>query len=77
MHKNHMKWLAVLCLAPIGVFIILQALGVGLGQGLMLLLFLLCPLSHLLMMRGMGHKHGGDEIVEAEKEKVRTKNTDT
>lgn len=77
MQKNHLKWMVVLCLAPIGIYIIFQALGIGLGQGLLFLLFLLCPLSHFLMMRGKGHKHGGDEVIKAEKKNENTKNTVT
>ncbi len=59
--KLKRSWLMVLCVFGMGGFLVLPALGIGLGSILPFLLILLCPLSHLLMMRwgqGCGHDHG-------------------
>ncbi len=57
--KGSHSWLMVLCVVGMGAFLILPALGIGLGSVLPYLLILLCPLSHFLMMRG-GHGHESD-----------------
>jgi hypothetical protein len=60
--KWNSSWLMVLCVIGMGALLFLPALGVSLGGLLAGALFLLCPLSHLLMMRGMsghGDCHGG------------------
>lgn len=56
--KWNSSWLMVLCIVGMGAFFVLPALGVSLSGLLGVGLILLCPLSHLLMMRGM---HGGRE----------------
>ncbi len=59
--KLNRSWLMVLCVVGMGGFLVLPALGIGLGSVLPFLLILLCPLSHILMMRmgqGCGHGHG-------------------
>jgi len=56
MKINH-SWLMVLCVVGMGSVFLLPMLGISLGSLGSLLLILLCPLSHLLMMRGM---HSGD-----------------
>jgi hypothetical protein len=58
--KLNRSWLMVLCVVGMGAFLVLPALGIGLGSVLPFLLILLCPLSHILMMRrgqGCGHDH--------------------
>ncbi len=62
--KLNRSWLMTLGLVGLGAVIILPSLGISLGALLPFLLILLCPLSHLLMMRGGhgghgGHEHGG------------------
>jgi hypothetical protein len=53
---NH-HWVMVLgCLIPIVALFILPAIGVDLG-GLQVFLIVLCPLSHLFMMRSMYDHH--------------------
>ena len=49
------------CLIPIAALAVLWAVGVS-GSYLIFGVLLLCPLLHILMMRGMGkeHKGGGD-----------------
>ncbi|MBI4537424.1 MAG: DUF2933 domain-containing protein [candidate division NC10 bacterium] len=56
--KLSRSWLMTLCVVGMGAVLVLPALGISLGSLLAFLLVLLCPLSHLLMMRGMGG-HGG------------------
>jgi Protein of unknown function (DUF2933) len=56
--KWNSSWLMLLCIVGMGVFFVLPALGVSLSGLLGVGLILLCPLSHLLMMRGM---HTGRE----------------
>lgn len=61
MKLNH-SWLMTLCVVGMGAVLILPALGISLGSISSLLLILLCPLSHLLMMRGAhGSRHGEHE----------------
>lgn len=51
---KHMLLMLLCCLAPLGLLLFLQQSGnVGTVSYLVLLL---CPLMHLFMMRGMGHK---------------------
>lgn len=52
--RGHSPWLMVLCVVGMGGVLFLPALGISLGSLFGLLLLLLCPLSHILMMRG-GH----------------------
>ena len=51
---KHMLMMLVCCLAPIGAVLLLNLSGYE-GSG-SFLVFLLCPLMHLFMMRGMGKK---------------------
>ena len=53
-HSNlkHMLMMLVCCLAPVGAILLLQISGYdGVAN---YLVFLLCPLMHLFMMKGMG-----------------------
>lgn len=51
-------WLMVLCcLIPMAAIGAIYALRVPAGRVLTYAMVLLCPLSHLLMMRAMGHRH--------------------
>ncbi len=52
--KLNQSWLMALCVVGMGAVLILPALGISIGTLLTFLLILLCPLSHLFMMRGMG-----------------------
>lgn len=60
--KSKHFWLMLLCclipLVGIGVALIF---GVSLGIWSIVALLLICPLSHILLMRGMGHEshHSG------------------
>ena len=68
--KGSHSWLMGLCVVGMGAFLVLPALGIGLGSVLPFLLILLCPLSHILMMRqgqGCGHDHGPEASTPAPK----------
>jgi hypothetical protein len=56
--KLNQSWLMALCVVGMGAVLILPALGISIGTLLGFLLILLCPLSHFLMMRGMGGHAG-------------------
>jgi hypothetical protein len=58
--KFNRSWLMVLCVVGMGSVFILPALGIPLGSLGSLLLFLLCPLSHVLMLWGIT-KHRKDQ----------------
>ncbi len=58
--KLNRSWLMALCVVGMGAVLILPALGISIGSLFGFLLILLCPLSHFLMMRGMGG-HAGHE----------------
>ncbi len=64
--KLNRSWLLTLCLVGLGALLILPSLGVGVGSLFGFLLILLCPLSHLLMMRGGHGGHGGHDHGVAE-----------
>ncbi len=45
------------CLLPVAAIVAVSIFKVPLGTVGLLALVLLCPLGHLLLMRGMGHDH--------------------
>ena len=51
----------VCCLVPLAGLGVALLFGVPLGSLGILALLVVCPLSHLLMMRGAGHKAGHSE----------------
>lgn len=55
---GHPWWMMALCMAPIAAIVAVTVFQVPLSSMLLFGLVLLCPLSHLLMMRG--HGHGSD-----------------
>ncbi|OGC00085.1 MAG: hypothetical protein A3G35_02685 [candidate division NC10 bacterium RIFCSPLOWO2_12_FULL_66_18] len=59
--KLSRSWLMTLCVVGLGALLILPTLGIGIGTLLTFLLILLCPLSHLFMMRGGHGGHGGHD----------------
>ncbi|HEC61497.1 MAG TPA: DUF2933 domain-containing protein [bacterium] len=58
MNRKHLFWMILGCTVPLAVLVALPLLGVSLSGIWTLLLFLFCPLIHLVMMRG---KHGTQE----------------
>ena len=64
MKKSHM-WLMVLCcLIPVVGIVLVSFFKVPLNNVLFYGMILLCPLSHLLMMRFMGHDHSSAQHAE-------------
>jgi len=64
MKKSHM-WLMVLCcLIPVVGVVLVSFFKVPLNNVLFYGMILLCPLSHLLMMRFMGHDHSSEQHSE-------------
>lgn len=59
--KLSRSWLMTLCVVGLGALLILPSLGISLGTLFVFLLILLCPLSHLFMMRGGHGGHGGHD----------------
>lgn len=64
--RNHWLLMALCCLAPILIVFIVLPLFRGNNGSWIWLIILLCPLSHIFMMRGHGH----DENCEKEKEEA-------
>ena len=58
MNKHALLMLAC-CLVPLAILGVVLTSGVNLGGYLPFAIMLLCPLMHILMMRGMGHDHAG------------------
>ena len=61
MKKSHM-WLMILCcLIPIAGIAAVSLFKIPLSNVLFYGMILLCPISHLLMMKYMGHEHSSSE----------------
>ncbi|MCL4515720.1 MAG: DUF2933 domain-containing protein [Firmicutes bacterium] len=56
---SHGLIMLLCCLIPVAL--ILGAAACGYRGALVWGMLLLCPLGHLLMMRGMGHDHGNQK----------------
>ena len=79
--KGHGLWMLVGCLVPIAAILVYSYLSKGgsfnfRGQGYASLLFLLCPLMMVFMMRGM-HGHGGSGADCHDKDSTPGSNADT
>jgi uncharacterized membrane protein len=61
MKKSHMWIMILCCLIPVVGLTAVYFFKVPLSNVLLYGMILLCPLSHLLMMRFMGHDHGESE----------------
>lgn len=58
MSKKHMLIMLACCLLPIGALVAITAFKIPVSTVVYGALFLVCPLSHVLMMKFMGaHNH--------------------
>ncbi|HLC33404.1 MAG TPA: DUF2933 domain-containing protein [Anaerolineales bacterium] len=60
MNRKHALLMLLCCLIPVGLLAAVVLLRIPLGSVLTFALVLACPLMMLLMMRTMGHDHGGE-----------------
>lgn len=58
MKKSHIWIMILCCLIPVAALTAVYLLNIPLSKVIFGGLMLLCPLSHLLMMKSMGHDHG-------------------
>lgn len=61
MKKSHMFIMVLCCLIPVVGLAAVYFFKVPLNNVLLYGLILLCPISHLLMMKYMGHDHTSSE----------------
>jgi hypothetical protein len=58
MNKTHALIMVACCLIPLAGFALVSLFNIPLKSVLYFALILFCPLSHLLMMKYMGHGEG-------------------
>lgn len=57
MNKKHALIMIACCLIPIAGFALVSMFNIPLKSVFLFAMILFCPLSHLLMMKFMGHDH--------------------
>jgi hypothetical protein len=66
MTKKHALIMAACCLIPIAVLVLVSVFNIPLKSGFYFALILFCPLSHILMMKYMGHGEGHQHVDTAD-----------
>lgn len=70
--NNHVLLMAIGCVLPLGILAAIFVFNLPLGTVGLFAIVLLCPLMHLLMMRGMGHgDHGQASCDETARDRQR------
>lgn len=64
MNKKHALLMAACCLVPIAGFAAVSFFNIPLKSVFYFAMILFCPLSHLLMMKYMGHGEGHGDAVD-------------
>lgn len=64
MKKSHFLIMILCCLIPVAALAAIFLFNVPVSSVLLIGLILLCPISHLLMMKFMGHDHSHSETSE-------------
>ena len=61
MKKSHMWMMILCCLIPVAGLVAVYFFQIPLSKVVFFGMMLLCPISHLLMMKFMGHDHSAPE----------------
>ena len=61
MKKSHLLIMILFCLVPVVALAAIFLFNVPVNSVLLFGLILLCPISHLFMMKFMGHDHNHEE----------------